>query len=174
MRGRRQSYGRRGPKPRWKWSGQYLAAAQAPADTIVNYHVLYDPRTADGSNESQATIYRCVGNYSIQNPGAGNTMSGMGIYLVEQDVAGGITTDSDPLAVTVDDIEVNNRLYHRMDFLPPKPTDELPGIVRVEIDTKVRRIVTGRHLLVLAVRGNAANGWQYAFCMHVLIREGTR
>ncbi len=177
MTSRRRSHGgRTRVRPRWKWTGQFLATAQTPADAVVNFHVLYDPRDVDGSNESETTVCRNVGNYFVTNPPTTvNSNIGMGIYLVEQNAAGAITTEVDPLGVLDEDVEVNNRLYHRIDFIRVKEgAGDRSGVVRIDIDTKVRRVIKGRHLLVLAVRGDTALAWQYSFAMHTLVREGAR
>lgn len=172
-RGRSGGYSRR-PKPRWAWNGAYLAQAQLPADAIINLHVLYDPRAAAGDNESQVTLYRVVGNYSVTNPSALNCMVGFGVYLMEQNDAGGITTSTDPLGNTFEEIGARNCLYHRMDFLRPGESGGPLNEVRLDLDIKVRRIIDGRHILIAAIRGDNPLAWQYAFALRALIREGTR
>lgn len=173
-RGRRNSSSR-ARKPRWAWNGAYLGAAQTPADTLVDFHVLYDPREAAGENESDTTLYRIVGNYMVRNVSAvSNLQVGMGIYLVEQDGLGAITTDSDPLDITRQGIEVNNVLYHRIDFLSPTDAGAVRDQVRLDLNTTVRRRIQGRHMLVLAVRGDIAGQWQYGLRFRALIKEGLR
>ena len=113
-------------KPNWSWHGSYLGTAQAPADTLVNFHVLYDPRETGGENEAAVTAYRVVGNYSVRSIDTfSNVNVGFGIYLAEQSALGAITTDIDPLGITKQDIEVNNVLYHRIDFIGPSPVGEV-------------------------------------------------
>ncbi len=164
-----------GPKPRWSWNGAYLGAAQTPADVLVDFHVLYDPREAAGENESDTTVYRVVGNYMVRNVSAvSNLQVGFGLYLVEQDALGAITTDVDPLGITRQDIEVNNVMYHRIDFLSPTDAGAVRDQRLIELDTTVRRRIIGRHMLVLAVRGDIAGQWQYGLRFRCLIREGTR
>ncbi len=163
-------------KPVWSWHGAYLGTAQTPADTLVNFHVLYDPRETGGENEAAVTVYRVVGNYSVRSvSGSSNLNVGFGIYLVEQSALGAVTTDVDPLGITKQDIEVNNVLYHRIDFLSPVAVvDAIRDQVRLDIDTTVRRRILGRHMLLIGVRGDVASAWQYSFRFRALIREGTR
>ncbi len=174
-RGRR-SYGRSsGRKPIFSWHGSFLAAAQTPADTLVDFHVLYDPREVGGENEATTTVYRVVGNGSIRNIStSANLIVGFGLYLVEQSAAGAVTTDVDPIDITKQDIEVNNVLYHRIDLYNPTPVDDIRDTIRWELDTTVRRRIEGRHMLVLAYRGDVASAWQYQHRVRCLIREGTR
>ena len=174
-RGRHRSARSSGRKPTFSWHGSYLATAQTPADVLVDFHVLYDPRETDGENEADVTVYRVVGNGSIRNVStSANLTCGFGIYLVEQSALGAITTDVDPIAITRQDIEVNNLLYHRIDLYNPTPVDDIRDTIRWELDTTVRRRIQGRHMLVLAIRGDVASAWQYEHRLRVLIREGTR
>ncbi len=99
-------------------------------------------------------------------------MFGWGVYLLEQSISGAITSDNDPIGITAEEIERRNVLFHRMDFLAAK---EAPNTVQVryEIDTRVRRVIKGSHLLAILVKGDVSLGWQYAHSVRCLIREGT-
>ncbi len=174
MPGRRTSRGRGGrrSRPKWAWNGSFLGVAQTPSDVIVNIHVLYDPREAGGDNESEVTVYRVVGNGSIENPAAGNTQWGWGVYVVEQNDAGAITTSTDPIGITAEEIESRNVLYHRMDHVTGVNGDNVTRI-NFEVDIRVRRKIKGRELLAILTRGDRSLGWQYSHRIRALIREGT-
>ena len=149
---RRNSRGMR-QRPKWAWDGSYLGVAQTPADVLVNIFVLYDPRAAKGDKEASVTVYRTMGNVSCYNVStAGSVMFGFGIYIVEQNDAGAITTSTDPLGITAEEIEASNVLFHRMDFIQAKVAGEPLELVRYEFDTTVKRKLKGRQMLVAMAR----------------------
>ncbi len=160
-----------GGKNRYAWHGFYQASALTPADTALDLFVLYDPIDAD--HQEEVVLERTIIHFQCHNPDTGgSTRIGFGLYLVEFDSAGVLTSDVDPLGVSAFDIEANWQLWHKIVDMPPAISGQQSIHYEYDFNSKAKRKIEDPRALVMLVQGATASRWRYMFQARCLIKEG--
>ncbi len=162
---------RSGGKNRYAWHGFYLNASIEPADTTLDVFVLYDP--IDSDHQEEVVLERTIVHFQCSNTAtAGTGRIGFGLYLVEFNAAGTITSDMDPLGTTGFDIEANWQLWHKVVDLPAATSGQNVQQFEYDFNAKAKRKIEDPKALILAVRGTTASRWRYMFQARALVKEG--
>ncbi len=161
---------RQAGRVRYSWHGFYGPTPNSVAITNEVF-VLYDPTDAD--HQEEVVHERTIFDWSMKNNAtAGAVECGLGIYLVEFDAAGAMTTDIDPIGNTAFDIESNSTLYSIFHELPAAISGQQTQIREGHIEVKGRRRIEDPKALVMVMRATVVSRAEVVFRARSLVREG--
>ncbi len=162
---------RSGGKNRYSWHGFNMSSPSTPADTALDVFILYDP--LDNDHQEEVVLERTIIHFQCRNS---DTTSfgriGMGLYVVELNEGGTITSDADPLGIAAFDIEANWQLWHQIVDMPTHIAGQQPTVFEYQVNAKAKRKIEDPKALVMLVRGSAASVWTYQFQARCLVKEG--
>ena len=169
---RRRTAGRArsGGKNRYAWHGFYLPGLEVPSDLLQDVFVLYDSDDAD--HQEEVVLERIRGRIQFQNTATSGDGVGVGIYLVELDNAGGMTSDVDPLGTLSFDIENNSTLWLWQFDVPGTPSGTVRTSHFQDIDIKAKRKIENPQALVAVFDRLAIDRVGFQFTLRALVKEG--
>ncbi len=148
-----------------------MSTPLTPSDTALDVFVLYDP--IDDDHQEEVVLQRTILHFQCSNPStsAGGRI-GFGVYVVQRDISGGITSSVDPLAIGAFDIEANWQLQHKIVQMPQAISGQHDVQYDYQIEVKAKRKIEDPRFLAVLVRGQAASTWKYMFQARCLVKEG--
>ena len=162
--------GRGAGRVRYSWHGFFGPTPNSVAITNEVF-VLYDPTDTD--HQEEVVHERTIFEYAVKNNAtAGAVQVGLGIYLVEFDAAGAMTTDIDPIGNTAFDIESNSTLYGAFYEFPAAIAGQQTETKRVLVEVKARRKIQDPKALVMVMRADIVSRAEVVFRARSLVREG--
>ncbi len=170
---RGRSRGRRsggGGKVRYSWHGFYQPTLIVPSDLLQDQFVLYNADDAD--HDEEVVLQRIRGWIQFQNTATSGDSVGVGIYMVELDNAGAITSDVDPLGNLDFDIENHNTLWLWQFDVPGTPSGTVRTVHSMEIDIKAKRKIEEPHALVVIFDRIAIDRVGFQFTLRALMKDG--